>query len=106
MNYERTTALPIRDVLKLGEEILTERIPIAKTASDRHSLRLEGGDGVAIIEAHRHGLDTVVTVRTDQLRTSRLDNEVQFFLTMLPYQPGDTKGGGLALPGGLSRGAV
>ena len=26
---------------------------------------------------------------TDQLRTSRLDNEVQHFLNQLPYQPGD-----------------
>ncbi len=106
MTYERTTAAPVRDVLRRAEEILTERIPIQRTAADRHSIRLEGGDGVAVIEAHRHGVDTLVHVTTDQLRTSRLDTEVQFFLTLLPYQPGDVKGAtGDSLPGGLSRGA-
>lgn len=104
MTYERTTAAPIRDVLRMAEEILTERIPTTKTASDRHSIRLEGGDGIAVIEAHRHGLDTTVHVATDQLRTSRLDTEVQFFLTLLPYQPGDITTQAEAAPGGLSRG--
>jgi hypothetical protein len=47
-----------------------------------------------------------VHVATDQLRTSRLDTEIQYFLTMLPYQPGDVKGKGDALPGGLSRGVA
>jgi hypothetical protein len=103
MNYERLTAAPVREVLRTAERILMERIPLRKTAEDRHSIRMEGGDGAALIEAHRHGLDTVVTVMTDQLRTSRLDTEVQYFLTMLPYQPGDVKGTGDALPGGLSR---
>jgi hypothetical protein len=41
---------------------------------------------------------------TDQVRTSRLDTEVQYLLTLLPYQPGDSKGLGEALPGGLSAG--
>lgn len=106
MTYERITALPMREVLRLAEEILTDRLPIRKTGGDRHSVRFEGGDGKAVVETHRHGLDTTVHVSTDQLRTSRLDTEVQFFLTMLPYQPGDVKGGGEALPGGLSRGAA
>lgn len=103
MTYERNTAATIRDVLRLAEEILTSRIPTVTTASSRHSLRLEGGDGTAVIEAHRHGVDTVVSVTTDQLRTSRLDTEVQYFLTLLPYQPGDVKAHGEAAPGGLSR---
>ena len=103
MNYERFTAAPIRDVLRLAEEILTERLPIRKTASDHHSIRREGGDGVAVIEAHRHGLETTVHARTDQLRTSRLDTEVQYFLTMLPYQPVDIRTRAEAAPGGLSR---
>lgn len=106
MTYERLTAMPTRDVLRLAEEILTERLPIRKTGGDRHSLRLEGGDGTALIETHRHGVDTLVSVATDQLRTSRLDTEVQFFLTLLPYQPGDVKGRVEALPGGLSRAAT
>jgi hypothetical protein len=106
MTYERTTAASVSDVLRLAEEILCERIPIKKTASDRHSVRFEGGDGAAVVQAHRHGLETVVHVATDQLRTSRLDTEIQYFLTLLPYQPGDVKGKGSALPGGLSRGVA
>ncbi|HEX6133626.1 MAG TPA: hypothetical protein VFZ24_06675 [Longimicrobiales bacterium] len=103
MTYERITAAPIRDVLRLAEEVLTERLPIRKTGGDHHSVTLEGGDGTATITAHRHGLETVVHAMTDQLRTSRLDLDVQYFMTMLPYQPGDVRGAGSALPGGLSR---
>jgi hypothetical protein len=103
MTYERMTAAPIRDVLRLAGEVLTERLPITKVGEDSHSVRLEGGDGVVTISAHRHGLETQVHAATDQLRTSRLDLEVQYFMTMLPYQPGDVRGAGEALPGGLSR---
>ncbi|CAN5637591.1 hypothetical protein BH23GEM9_BH23GEM9_06320 [soil metagenome] len=103
MTYERMTAASIRDVLRLAEDVLTERLPIRKVAGDSHSIRLEGGDGTVTIEAHRHGLETQVHAATDQLRTSRLDLDVQYFMTLLPYQPGDTGGAGVALPGGLSR---
>lgn len=103
MTYERMTAAPIREVLRLAEEVLTSRLPISKVAGDRHSIRLEGGDGIATITAHRHGLDTQVHAATDQLRTSRLDLDIQYFMTLLPYQPGDVRGAGAALPGGLSR---
>lgn len=103
MTYERMTAASISDVLRLAEEVLTGRLPIAKTHGDRHSIRLEGGDGVVTITAHRHGMETQVAAATDQLRTSRLDLEVQYFMTMLPYQPGDVRGAGEALPGGLSK---
>lgn len=103
MTYERTTAAPVRDALQLAEEVLTARLPIRKVAEDRHSVRLEGGDGTVTISAHRHGVDTVVHAATDQLRTSRLDLDVQYYMTMLPYQPGDRRGAGTALPGGLSR---
>lgn len=104
MTYERMTAAPIRDVLRLAEEVLTGRLPMRKVAEDHHSIRLEGGDGTVTISAHRHGVETQVHAATDQLRTSRLDLDVQYFMTMLPYQPGDVRGGGSALPGGLSRG--
>jgi hypothetical protein len=103
MTYERMTAAPIRDVLRQAVELLTARLPIGKVAEDGHSVRLEGGDGTVTISAHRHGLETQVHAVTDQLRTSRLDGEVQYFLTMLPYQPGDIRGAGTALPGGLSK---
>jgi hypothetical protein len=103
MTYERMTAAPIREVLQLAEEVLTGRLPMRKTGGDSHSVRLEGGDGAVMISAHRHGLETQVHAVTDQLRTSRLDLDVQYFMTMLPYQPGDVRGAGTALPGGLSR---
>jgi hypothetical protein len=103
MTYERNTAASIADALNLAEEILTTRLPIAKVEGDRHAITLSGGDGTVTITAHRHGLDTLVHAATDQLRTSRLDLEVQYYMTMLPYQPGDVRGAGEALPGGLSK---
>jgi hypothetical protein len=87
--YERNTAATIRDVLRTAEEILTARLPIRKTGGDAHSVTFEGGDGKVKIVAHKHGLDTTVQASTDQLRTSRLDLDVQYFMGKLPYQPGD-----------------
>ena len=103
MTYERFTSAPIREVLRLAEDVLTARLPLRKVSSDRHSMRLEGGDGTVTITAHRHGLETQVHAATDQLRTSRLDLDVQYFMTLLPYQPNDSPGTTPALPGGLSR---
>lgn len=88
-SYERTTAAPVRDALRTAEAFLTERIPIEKVEADKHSITLKGGDGTVVISAHRHGLDTVVSVSTDQVGTSRIDVEVQHYLNQLPYQPGD-----------------
>jgi hypothetical protein len=88
-SYQRDTAATIRDALRLAEEVLTERLPIRKVAGDSHSITLEGGDGKVTISAHRHGLDTTVHAATDQLRTSRLDLDVQYYMSRLPYQPGD-----------------
>ena len=103
MTYERVTAAPIREVLRLADDVLTARLPLRTVTGERHAIRLEGGDGTVTITAHRHGLDTVVHAATDQLRTSRLDLDVQYFMTLLPYQPEETRGGSPALPGGLSR---
>jgi hypothetical protein len=102
MTYERYTAAPISEVLQRAEAILMARLPIEKTRSDAHSLTLEGGDGTVTFEAHRHGTETVVQARTDQLRTSRLDNDVQYFMQLLPYQPGDRKWREGIQPGALS----
>lgn len=104
MTYERMTAATPGDALTLAVEVLTARLPIAKTGGDHHSVKLSGGDGTVTIAAHRHGLETVVHASTDQLRTSRLDLDVQYYMTLLPYQPGDRLGSGEALPGGLTRG--
>jgi hypothetical protein len=87
--YERVTATGVREVLRLAEEILKERLPIETTSAERHSITLSGGDGTVTIRAARQGFDTVVQATTDQLRTSRLDLETQYFLNQLPYQPGD-----------------
>lgn len=102
MTYERLTAASVAEALNAAEEILTGRLPTHKTGGDSHSVTLSGGDGTVTVTAHRHGPETVVVAATDQLRTSRLDLEVQYFMTMLPYQPGDARGVGDALPGGLS----
>ncbi|MGH7503166.1 MAG: hypothetical protein ACREL7_15680 [Longimicrobiales bacterium] len=102
MTYERWTALPIGAALRLAEQILTDRLPIEKTGGDGHSVRLTGGDGTVVVSAHKHGFETVVVAETDQVRTSRLDGEVQYYLTMLPFQPGDTRMRGEDQPGGLS----
>jgi hypothetical protein len=103
MTYERMTAASIADSLALAEEVLVSRLPIRRVHADRHSVRLEGGDGAVTISAHRHGLETLVHAATDQLRTSRLDVEVQYYMTLLPYQPGDVRGGGTpARPAALS----
>ena len=88
-NYERLTATSTAEVLRVAEEFLTSRIPMRKVSSDRHSIVLEGGDGRVAIHVHRHGMDSSVTAQTDQLRTSRLDTEVQHLFNQLPYQPGD-----------------
>lgn len=103
MKYVRMTSASVRQALDLAREILMERLPIEQVGGDAHSLELSGGDGTVRIHAHRHGLDTQLDIDTDQLRTSRLDNEVQYFLTMLPYQPGELRGRGSAAPAGLSR---
>jgi hypothetical protein len=102
MTYERVTAASIAQALERAVDILTDRLPTEKVAGDDHSVTLSGGDGTVTISAHRHGPETIVNATTDQLRTSRLDIEVQYYLTMLPYQPGDQRGQGEALPGGLS----
>jgi len=102
MKYERLTAMPGRGVLRMAEQLLTERLPASKIAEDGHSISLSGGDGTVTFSVHRHGMETVVEAATDQVRTSRLDTEVQYILTLLPYQPGDAKGREDS-PAGLSR---
>ncbi|MGQ0814132.1 MAG: hypothetical protein ACT4O1_06665 [Gemmatimonadota bacterium] len=88
-SYERTTAATIKEILRQAEQVMTERLPLRKVAEDKHSVTLEGGDGKVKISAHRHGLDTVIVADTNQLPTSRLDLDVQYMMSLLPYQPGD-----------------
>ena len=88
-NYERFTAATIAQVLTRAEEVLTARLPLRKTAETHHSITLSGADGTVTFTCHRHGLESNVVAATDQLRTSRLDNDVQYLLTLLPYEPND-----------------
>jgi hypothetical protein len=88
-SYERTTAATVRDALREAETVLMSRLPLKKTAQDQYSITLSGADGMVTVSAHRHGLDTVVQATTNQLRTSRLDLDTQYFMGLLPYQPGD-----------------
>lgn len=88
-DYERNTALPTARVLEIAEEILTERAGLSRARGDHHGATYTGGEGTVAIEAHRHGPMTTVTVRTNQLRTSKVDIVVRHLLNQLAYQPGD-----------------
>ena len=88
-DYERLTVLPTRDVFARAEEIFTERAELARGEASRHHVTFTGGEGTVTLEAHRHGPQTVVTARTDRLRTSKIDGVVRYFMNQLPYQWGD-----------------
>lgn len=88
-DYERSTATPLREVFAKAHEILTSQVEMERTRDGRHSVTYIGGEGTVTLDAHRHGLHTIVTARTNQLRTSRLDEVVRYLMNQLPYQPGD-----------------
>lgn len=88
-DYERQTALPIREIWERADEILTTRGELAKTSEDRHARAYSGAEGTVVVEVHRHGPTAIVTARTDRLRTSKVDTVVRYLLNQLPYQPGD-----------------
>ena len=71
---------------------------MARTKATGHGATYSGEEGTVTLSAHRHGMYTEVVASTDRLRTSRLDYEVQRFLNQLPYEPGDTGGGGSSEP--------
>jgi hypothetical protein len=88
-SYQRLTAMGGEEAVRLAAAYLPQRIPLEVTSQDHHSVTLEGGDGTVTISAHSHGMETAVTVVTDQVRTSRIDVEAQNYLNQLPYQPDD-----------------
>lgn len=92
-DYERMTALPIDEVFARAEQVFGARIELARTHAAPHEATYTGREGTVVLEAHRHGPYTSVVARTDQLRTSRLDNVVRHLLNALPYQPGDPGAG-------------
>lgn len=88
-DYERSTALPLSEIWARTDEILTTRGELALSADGHHERTYAGPEGTVVLEAHRHGPSTIVTIRTDRLRTSKIDAVVRYLMNQLPYQPGD-----------------
>ena len=88
-DYERYTAMPLREVFRRAEEIFSTQLEAERTQQTPHSVTYSGPEGTVQIEAHRHNAETHVVGRTDQLRTSRLDEVVRYLMNQLPYLPGD-----------------
>lgn len=88
-DYERSTVLSVREIFDRAREIFSERAELRVASEARHSVTYTGGEGTVTLDAHRHGQATIVTALTDQLRTSKLDGVVRYFMNQLPYQHGD-----------------
>ena len=88
-DYERLTALPAREIWARVDEILTTRGELSMTHEGGHGRTYSGAEGTVAVDVHRHGPTAVVTVRTDRLRTSKVDGVVRHLMNQLPYQPGD-----------------
>ncbi len=96
--YQRKTALSPSEVLQRADAYLPELIGLSRTKGTSHGATFTGAEGTVTISAHRHGPYTDVVASTDRLRTSRVDYEIQKFLTELPYEPGDMGGRGTGEP--------
>lgn len=92
--YVRKTTLSPGEVLGRADETLPTRVGLSRADASGHGATFQGEEGTVSLNAHRHSLYTEVTAQTDQLRTSRMDYEVQRFLNTLPYEPGDRGGPG------------
>jgi hypothetical protein len=105
-DYERYTAYPIRDVFRRAEEIFSTQLEAKLTEQTPHSVTYTGPEGTVMIEAHRHNAETLVIGRTDQLRTSRLDEVVRYLMNQLPYLAGDRPKGPMSItdPAAVQRG--
>lgn len=88
-DYERSTVLSTRQVLATAHEVLTARAELERTEESRHGAAYAGAEGSVELEVHRHGPSTIVTIRTDRLRTSKVDGVVRHLMNQLPYQHGD-----------------
>jgi hypothetical protein len=96
--YQRKTADSPKEILQKAEGFLPELLGLSRSKESGHSATYNGAEGTVTISAHRHGPYTDVVANTDRLRTSRLDYEVQRFLNLLPYEPGDLGGPGSGEP--------
>jgi hypothetical protein len=88
-DYERSTVLTAREVFAKAAEIFPERAELTRTQESAHAVTYSGAEGTVLIDIHRHVFASLVTVRTDRLRTSKLDIVARYFMNQLPYQPGD-----------------
>ena len=91
-DYQRKTILSPVDIEKKAEELLPQTIGLEKSDESGHDICF------VTLSLHRHGPYTNVIAATDRLRTSRIDYEIQKFLTELPYEPGDKPGRGSGDP--------
>lgn len=96
--YQRRTVLSPSKVFLKADVLLPEWIGLKKSKSSTNSATYVGTEGTVILSAHRHGPYTDVVASSDRMRTSRMDYEIQKFLTELPYEPGDTGGRGSGNP--------
>ena len=96
--YQRRTAYSPQEVLRRAESVLPELLGLGRSKESAHGATYQGAEGTVTLSAHRHGPYTEVVANTDRLRTSRLDYEVQRFLNLLPYEPGDRGGPGSGEP--------
>jgi len=87
--YQRKTALSPMEVLEKADKILPGMVGLSRSKSSSHGATFTGEEGTVTLSAHRHGPYTDVVASTDRLRTSRLDYEIQKFLNLLPYEPGE-----------------
>ena len=90
-------ALPT-EVLEQADEVLPGMVGVTRARGASHYATFSGLEGTVSVSAHRHGHYTDVVASTDRLRTSRLDYEIQKFLNLLPYEPGDRGGPGTGEP--------
>jgi hypothetical protein len=90
--YQRKTALTPKEVLEKADQFIPELVGLTRSKGTSHEASFSGEEGTVTISAHRHGPYTDVVASTDRLRTSRLDYEIQRFLNLLPYEPGDVPG--------------
>ena len=88
-DYERSTVFSTRQVFEKAHEVLTTRAELERREESRHGALYTGAEGTVDIDVHRHGPSTVVTIRTDRLRTSKVDGVVRYLMNQLPYQHGD-----------------
>ena len=96
--YQRKTALSPNEVLSEAENFLQQILGLTRSHNSSHSATYDGAEGTVTLKAHRHGPYTDVVANTAQLRTSRMDYEVQKLLNQLPYEPGDLGGPGSGDP--------